>query len=236
MKKLVIVLVIVLGLMLGEMIIVGVGLKNNTPTTEETATDDAATDDTAAESDYNTVEVEYPSDKEIGDNPIATVKIEGMDEMKFVLFPDKAPQSVYNFISIANSGFYDGLTMHRIVTDFVAQGGDETGTGAGPSDYTIKGEFPSNGVDTGLTHKKGAIAWARSADPDSAGTQFYICLNDDTSLDPDYAVFGYMTEGAETLEELQKVSSASGTPTEDVIIESVSVDTKGEDYPEPDKL
>ncbi len=173
----------------------------------------------------------------IGDNPIATIQIDGYEDMTFVLFPDKAPQSVYNFIELANSGFYDGLTFHRIVTDFVLQGGDPEGTGIGGPGYSIKGEFKNNGVDNDLTHQKGAIAMARSQDNDSAGSQFYICFDDVKNLDGDYAVFGYMLSGEETLDEINKnISSSSGEPKEELKIKSIKVDTKGKEYSSPNKL
>lgn len=173
-------------------------------------------------------------------NPIATIEFEGIGTMTFELYPDQAPQTVYNFISLANDGFYDGLKMHRILPNFVAQGGDPDGIGTGGPGYSIKGEFTSNGVDNTLLHEKGSLAMARSALPDSAGSQFYICLDDLPSLDGEYAVFGTMITGEDVLEELQKIAENSdpntGIPTKEVIIKSITVDTKGETYPEPKKL
>ncbi len=185
----------------------------------------------------NQTKVQKVDEKLIGDNPIATIQIDGYEDMSFVLFPDKAPESVNNFIELANSGFYDGLNFHRIVTDFVLQGGDPEGTGAGGPGYTIKGEFKNNGVDNDLTHQKGAIAMARSQDNDSAGSQFYICFDDVKNLDSDYAVFGYMLEGEETLDKINKnISSSSGEPKETLKIKSIKVDTKGKEYQSPNKL
>ncbi len=173
-------------------------------------------------------------------NPVATMILTEADvdyEFTFELFPAKAPQTVYNFIELANSGFYDGLTMHRLVQDFVIQGGDPDGTGAGGPGYAIKGEFPSNGVETGLTHQVGALAMARSANPDSAGSQFYIVLNDGVqSLDNDYAIMGYMITGYENLEHFNNAAVKGSTPIEPITIKSISVDTKGETYPSPDKI
>lgn len=168
--------------------------------------------------------------------PVATITLDGYAPMTFELYPNEAPQSVYNFISLANSGFYDGLTMHRIQCDFVAQGGDPEGTGTGGPGYSIKGEFSSNGIINNYSHKKGALAWARSSANDSAGSQFYITLADATSLDGDYAVFGEITSGQETLDELNKVCGNDGTPTQPVTIKNITVDTKGIDYPEPTKI
>lgn len=173
-------------------------------------------------------------------DPIATIVLTQNKQdytFTFELFPDVAPQSVYNFISLANSKFYDGLTIHRLVKDFVMQGGDPDGNGSGGPGYAIKGEFPSNGVETGLTHQVGALAWARSQSNDSAGSQFYIVLNDGNDfLDENYAVFGYMVDGYENLEYFNNLPTATNdAPENPITIKSVRVDTKGVDYPEPDK-
>lgn len=178
---------------------------------------------------------EYPT------NPTAEIVLQQGDNtgtMSFELYPNVAPQSVYNFVSLANSGYYDGMIMHRLIPDFVVQGGDPNGDGTGGPGYGIKGEFPNNGVETGLTHQKGALAWARSSDNDSAGSQFYVVLGDTVDyLDSDYAVFGYMTDGEEVLDYLNTVETdENDKPVEDITIKSVTVDTKGETYPEPDKL
>lgn len=174
-------------------------------------------------------------------NPVATIVLTQNKEdytFTFELFPEVAPQSVYNFISLANSGFYDGLTMHRVISDFVMQGGDPDGNGSGGPDYTIEGEFPSNGVETGLTHQVGALAWARSSANDSAGSQFYIVLNDGNQfLDENYAVFGYMIEGYENLSYFNSITTTSqDAPENPITIKSVKVDTKGTEYPELDKI
>ncbi len=197
----------------------------------------------AVEAKEIVTEVDVPEDQ----NPVATIKLEGYDEMTFELFPMQAPQSVYNFVELADSGFYDGLTMHRLVQDFVIQGGDPDGTGAGGPGYSITGEFDSNGYYTELSHEKGALAWARSAENDSAGSQFYICLDDISGqLDGDYAVFGYMLSGEEVLDEINDKlvedaeAANNGEEVDDALttitIESVTVDTKGIEYPEPTKI
>ncbi len=178
-------------------------------------------------------EVDVPEDQ----NPVATVKLSGYDEMKFELYPMQAPQSVYNFIDLANQGFYDGLTMHRLEKDFVIQGGDPDGTGTGGPGYSITGEFPSNGYETGLTHKKGSIAMARSQAYDSAGSQFYISLADISELDENYAVFGYIIEGEDVIDQINSDAvEGQSTPSETITIESVTVDTKGIDYPTATKV
>lgn len=178
-------------------------------------------------------------DKEPVDSkhPIATVKLKGYTPMTFELYPENAPESVNNFIYLADEKFYDGLTMHRVVSDFVAQGGDPDGNGSGGPGYGIKGEFSSNNVENPMTHEKGAIAWARSTEVDSAGSQFYICLSNQDSLNEDYAVFGYMLTGWDTLAKLNDIKvDENDKPVEELTIESVSVDTKGTTYKEPKKL
>lgn len=167
------------------------------------------------------------------DNPVATIKLSGYDEMKFELFPMQAPQTVYNFITLANSGFYNGLTMHRLEKDFVIQGGDPKGDGTGGPGYGITGEFPANGYTTNLTHKKGSIAMARSQDVDSAGSQFYISLADNQSLDANYAVFGYITDGEDVVDQINEDAvEGESAPKDTIKIESIKVDTKGINYPE----
>ncbi len=222
MKKLIIGLII---LMLGLICLVAVLAKGSADTT---------TDSTAStEAKDLKTEVDVPEDK----NPIATVKLSGYDEMKFELFPMQAPQTVYNFITLANSGFYDGLIMHRLEKDFVIQGGDPDGDGTGGPGYGITGEFPSNGYTTNLTHKKGSIAMARSTDVNSAGSQFYISLAENQSLDENYAVFGYITDGSEVVDQINDDAiDGESEPKKEIKIESIKVNTKGIDYPEAEHV
>ncbi len=137
-----------------------------------------------------------------GSNDIhhAEIQIQDYGVIEVELDGKAAPETVANFISLANSGFYDGLTFHRIIAGFMMQGGDPEGTGYGGSDKTIKGEFSSNGVDNTLSHTRGAISMARSSDPDSASSQFFIVHQDSTFLDGNYAVFGYVTEGMDIVD------------------------------------
>ncbi len=216
MKKLIIGLITLMIVLIGSVVYM-----NNKSMQESDSTD------SSVEQKEIKTEVDVPEDK----NPIATVNVEGYGEMKFELFPMQAPQTVYNFIKLANDGFYDGLTFHRIEKDFVVQGGDPDGTGTGGPGYSIVGEFYNNGYDTGLKHKKGSIAMARATDPDSAGSQFYINTQENTNLDNNYAVFGYMTEGEDVLEKLNNVEVDGSSPKEKVVIKSIKVDTKGIDYP-----
>lgn len=168
-------------------------------------------------------------------NPIATVTIKDKGVMKFELFLD-VPNSVANFVSLAESKFYDGLNMHRIIPSFVAQGGCPEGSGMGGPGYNIDGEFASNGFANPHSHDKGVIAWARSMARNSAGSQFYITLDATPFLDADYAVFGKIIEGEEVLELLDAVGTQRGTPTENVIIESVTIDRNNAEIPELKKV
>jgi peptidyl-prolyl cis-trans isomerase B (cyclophilin B) len=172
----------------------------------------------------------------VEENPVATIVVKDYGTMTFELYPNDAPQTVYNFIELANSGFYNGLTFHRLVQDFVIQGGDPTGTGTGGPGYTIEGEFPSNGIANPHQHEVGTLAMARSQDPNSAGSQFYIVTGEEgTTISDDYTAFGMITSGQEVLTALNTAPVEGQTPTEPIIIESVTVDTKGVEYPAPEK-
>ena len=139
------------------------------------------------------------------ENPVVTIEMENGGIITAELYPDVAPQSVYNFISLANSGFYDGLIFHRVIPGFMIQGGCPEGTGMGGSDETIKGEFSANGVENNLSHTRGAISMARnSVSMDSASSQFFIVQSDSTYLDGQYACFGYVTSGMEIVDQICK--------------------------------
>ncbi|WP_334309106.1 peptidylprolyl isomerase [Zhenhengia yiwuensis] len=154
------------------------------------------------------------------------------------LYPEKAPNTVNNFVTLANSGFYDGLTFHRIIEGFMIQGGDPEGIGTGGPGYSIPGEFASNGyTENDLKHTKGVISMARSQSPDSAGSQFFIMSADSPHLDDQYAAFGEVTSGIEIIEAIEKVATNSmDKPLENVVIESITVDTNGETVPEVVKI
>ncbi len=170
-------------------------------------------------------------------NPIATITMKSGDVMKLELFPETAPQSVYNFISLANKNYYDGLIFHRVIKGFMIQGGCPDGTGMGGPGYHIKGEFNSNGYANPLKHKRGVLSMARAGHPDSAGSQFFIMHVDYPYLDGQYAAFGQITEGIEVVDKIANTrTDYSDRPLEPQVIASISVDTFGETYPEPDKL
>ena len=168
--------------------------------------------------------------------PIATIKIKDYGNIEAELYPDIAPNTVNNFISLANDGFYNNLTFHRIIEGFMIQGGDPEGTGGGGPGYSIKGEFKANGFENNLKHEKGVLSMARTNDPNSAGSQFFIMTEDASHLDGQYAAFGKVISGIDVLEKVEKVETDSNDkPKTDVIIESITVDTKGEKYKKPEK-
>ncbi|HLR52575.1 MAG TPA: peptidylprolyl isomerase [Candidatus Avamphibacillus sp.] len=168
-------------------------------------------------------------------NPVVTITMENDEQIVIELYPDIAPNTVNNFISLIEDGFYDGLTFHRVIPDFMIQGGDPEGIGTGGPGYSIKGEFSSNGFTNDLKHTRGVISMARSQDPDSAGSQFFIMVSDSPHLDGDYAGFGEVTEGMDTVDEIVSVDrDDNDKPLEDQIMKKVEVDTKGFDYDEPE--
>ncbi|MBQ9536021.1 MAG: peptidylprolyl isomerase [Clostridia bacterium] len=147
------------------------------------------------------------------------IKMQGGGEIAFELYPETAPTSVENFVKLAGSGFYNGLTFHRIVPEFVIQGGDPEGTGHGGPGWTIRGEFRSNGFDNPLKHTRGVLSWARTPDPDSAGSQFFIMVDDAPHLDGDYAAFGKVTAGMEVVDDIVAGKYGAKPVMEAVIID-----------------
>ena len=165
-------------------------------------------------------------------NPVFVIKMRNGKEMKGELYPEAAPQSVGNFVALANSGFYDGLIFHRVIPGFMIQGGCPRGLGIGGPGYCIRGEFAANGVQNPIRHTYGVLSMARSMMKDSAGSQFFIMTSDSPHLDGQYAAFGKVLEGMETAEEIVKTPrDASDKPLEPQVIESVRVDTFGQVYP-----
>ena len=170
-------------------------------------------------------------------NPIVTIEMENGKKITAELYPDIAPQSVRNFISLANSGFYNGLIFHRCIYGFMIQGGCPDGTGMGGPGYCIKGEFFFNGVKNDLKHKRGVLSMARSSSPNSAGSQFFIMHADAKHLDGQYAAFGKVTSGMDVVDAIASVQTdRSDRPQVEQKIASITVDTHGETYPEPNKL
>ena len=165
-------------------------------------------------------------------NPVFTIRMKNGKEMKGELYPEVAPQSVGNFTALANSGFYDGLTFHRVIPGFMIQGGDPKGLGYGGPGYCIKGEFAANGVNNPLKHTYGVLSMARSMMPDSAGSQFFIMTSDSPHLEGQYAAFGKVLEGMDVAEDIVKTQrDASDKPLVPQVMASVRVDTFGQVYP-----
>ena len=169
-------------------------------------------------------------------NPIVTIEMENGGVIKAELFPEVAPNSVNNFISLIQKGFYDGLIFHRCIPGFMIQGGCPQGTGMGGPGYSIKGEFTGNGFQNDLAHDRGVLSMARAMNPNSAGSQFFIMVAPAPHLDGQYAAFGQVTEGADIAVDISRVprNMMNDKPKKDVVIQSVRVDTQGVEYPEPE--
>lgn len=169
-------------------------------------------------------------------NPIVTINMGKGEVIKVELYPEVAPNTVNNFIDLVSSGFYDGLCFHRVIPGFMIQGGDPQGTGIGGPGYSIDGEFTQNGFKNDLKHERGVISMARSMMPNSAGSQFFIMVDDSPHLDGQYASFGKVIEGIEVADKIVSVrTDMSDMPLEPQIMVSVTVDTFGEEYPKPEK-
>ncbi len=173
------------------------------------------------------------------ENPVVAMYIENYGSVVMELYPDVAPNTVNNFISLVKSGFYDNNTFHRLVPGFVLQGGDPDGTGTGGPGYSIKGEFTNNGFENNLKHTKGVISMARSNDKDSAGSQFFIMLGTSTYLDGDYAAFGKVIAGMDNVERIEKEevvsNEATGQLKKNLTIKKAIIDLKGKEYKEVEK-
>lgn len=170
-------------------------------------------------------------------NPVVTFTMNNDKKIVAELYPLVAPQTVNNFISLVNKGFYNGLTFHRIIRGFMIQGGCPLGNGTGGPGYTVKGEFAANGIKNDLKHERGVLSMARAQNPDSAGSQFFIMHADAPHLDGNYAAFGKVIEGMDVVDEIaDEYTDYYDRPYEKQIIKSVTVDTFGETYPEPTKL
>lgn len=170
-------------------------------------------------------------------NPVVTIEMENGDVIKAELYPQIAPNTVNNFISLAGKGFYDGLIFHRVISGFMIQGGCPDGTGTGGPGYEIRGEFSQNGFKNDLKHTEGVLSMARTNIPDSAGSQFFIMHRDAPHLDGAYAAFGKVTEGMDVVDRIADVKTDyMDRPMEAQMMRRVTVETFGEEYPEPEKL
>lgn len=169
-------------------------------------------------------------------NPIVTITMENGDVMKAELYPEIAPNTVNNFISLIQKGFYNGVIFHRVIKNFMLQGGDPDGTGMGGPDYSIRGEFTSNGFKNDLKHEPGVLSMARTMMPNSAGSQFFIMHKNAPHLDGEYAAFGKVIEGMDVVNKIAEVETDwNDKPLTPQVMKSVTVETFGVDYPEPEK-
>ena len=169
-------------------------------------------------------------------NPIVTIEMENGGVIKAELYPEVAPNTVNNFVSLVKQGFYDGIIFHRVIPGFMIQGGDPKGVGSGGPGYCIKGEFNSNGFKNDLLHTRGVLSMARTMAPNSAGSQFFIMHEDAPHLDGQYAAFGKVIEGIDVVDEICKVrTDYNDRPRINQTMKKVTVDTFGVDYPEPEK-
>lgn len=176
--------------------------------------------------------------------PIVTIKMQDGGVIKIELYPSVAKETVNNFIYLVNKGFYNGTIFHRTIPGFMAQGGDPEGTGMGGPGYSIKGEFAKNGVENNLSHVRGVVSMARSMLPDSAGSQFFIVVEDSTFLDGEYAAFGSVIEGMDVVDKIVKsrvitrspYGGGKDRPVEPPVMEKVTVETFGISYDEPNKI
>ena len=170
-------------------------------------------------------------------NPIVTFEMANGKTFKAELYPETAPNTVKNFISLVNKGFYNGLTFHRVISGFMIQGGCPRGTGTGGPGYGIKGEFAANGFKNTLAHDPGVLSMARAMDPNSAGSQFFVMHKKSPHLDGQYAAFGKVFEGMEAVNEIAECSTDfRDKPLEPQVMKSVTVETFGVDYGEPEKM
>lgn len=170
-------------------------------------------------------------------NPIVTFTMKGGATFKAELYPEIAPNTVNNFISLVKKGYYNGIIFHRVIPGFMIQGGDPTGTGSGGPGYSIRGEFSHNGFKNDLKHTPGVLSMARTMAPNSAGSQFFVMHETSPHLDGEYAAFGKVIEGMETVNEIATTPTDwMDRPRVDMVMETVTVDTFGVDYPEPEKM
>ena len=169
-------------------------------------------------------------------NPVVTIEMENGDVIKAELYPEKAPNTVNNFISLVKKGYYDGLIFHRVIRGFMIQGGCPQGTGMGGPGYSIRGEFAQNGFANDLKHTEGVLSMARAMHPDSAGSQFFIMHKAAPHLDGAYAAFGKVTEGMDAVNRIAEVrTDYSDRPMKEQKTKKMTVETFGVDYPEPEK-
>lgn len=219
-----------LGLLFLSLVLMLVTIGCGAKAPNNVSTPPANKDETQTESKVGT-----PTDK---NNPIVTITMESGEQIEVELYPSVAPNTVKSFISLVEKGFYNGLIFHRVIPDFMIQGGDPNGNGSGGPGYAIKGEFTNNGFENNLKHERGVISMGRtSQDPNSAGSQFFITATTYPSLDKDYAAFGKVIGGMETVDKIvNSPRDKKNKPIQNQVMKSVTVDTVGENYAEPDVI
>ncbi|KIL37562.1 peptidylprolyl isomerase [Cohnella kolymensis] len=234
-RKLSVLLVFILAV---AVVATGCGKRETTPNGNgATASSEApaAGESTAPASSEAPAASEDPLHKE--DNPMVTIEMDNGKKITVELYPEIAPNTVNNFISLAKKGFYDGTIFHRVIPGFMVQGGDPEGTGMGGPGYSIPGEFSGNRFKNDLKHTRGVLSMARTQDPNSAGSQFFIMVADSPHLDAKYAGFGKVTDGMETVDEIvNQPTGAQDRPKNPMAIKKMTVDTKGVEYKEPEKV
>lgn len=210
--------------------------KDNTTSTEEAAGDEntaSEAEETDTQSEESTVGL--PDAEAV--HPVVTMTIANYGDLKIELYPEVAPNTVNNFISLVDSGYYDGVIFHRIINGFMIQGGDPDGTGAGGPGYSIAGEFLSNGFENNIKHTPGVISMARTNNPDSAGSQFFIMHKASPHLDGAYAAFGQVIEGLDLVDQIAQVKTGLGDrPSDEIVMEKVTVELNGYEATEPEKV
>ena len=216
-----------LTLSLAAAMLTGCGSKNDTTDTTETTAEETSASDETSEEASDTADTAENEELLTGTHHV-TIDVQDYGTISLELDANTAPISVTNFINLANEGFYDGLTFHRIISGFMIQGGDPNGNGTGGSDKTIKGEFSANGVENDISHVRGVISMARANDPDSGSSQFFIVHEDSTFLDGQYAAFGHVTDGMDVVDaicEAVPVQDNNGTvaAADQPVITSVTV-------------
>lgn len=205
-------------------LLVGCGSSTKDEQLEE-KTDGQSEEQPVKEADYSA---------KVEENPIVTITMDNDEKIVLELEPSVAPNTVANFISLIEEGYYDGLIFHRVIPGFMIQGGDPSGNGSGGPGYSIDGEFSSNGFENNLKHERGVVSMARTGEPNSAGSQFFIMVKDTSQLDEGYAAFGKVIEGMETVDAIVAAETdSSDKPLEDQKMKKVEVDAKGFDYPSP---
>ncbi|EGQ24034.1 peptidyl-prolyl cis-trans isomerase [Sporosarcina newyorkensis 2681] len=215
---------LIFSLMALAFLLVGCGSSTKDEQQEE-KTDGQSEEQPVKEADYS---------EEVEENPIVTITMDNDEKIVLELDPSVAPNTVANFISLIEEGYYDGLIFHRVIPGFMIQGGDPSGNGSGGPGYSIDGEFTSNGFKNNLKHERGVISMARTGEPNSAGSQFFIMAEDTSQLDEEYAAFGKVIEGMEIVDAIVATETdSSDKPLEDQKMKKVEVDTKGFDYPSP---